>query len=313
MLSLSNPVEGPHIGPLGHLDGQRGPTITPPSDHRLPRGTWCFRVTQTFDNPDFYWVNHGRPDAKHNALDLGNHTCGEKVLAMAAGKAYAGIDSAGALYVIIDHGGGWLTRYWHLAAWVAPVRRGVWVAVRDRQQVGVVGDTGLGAVCHLHIELVYNGVRRDPWPLLTRQEAGMFFGSGDYDHYPARATCKQGARLRTQPSTKIGEVLATYSEGTVVQVYARARGPKTEAITGGEWWYLVSAWVDGRGYVDGAWMHQITFSDISPVASPDDALQRRIRRAKTALGGVPGAIEAANSSIGTVGSAVSTALKELER
>ena len=308
-MKFANPVPGPHIGPLGHLEGQRGPSIPPPPDHRLPSGRWCFRVTQTFDSPDFYWVNHGRPDAKHQAMDLGNHACGEAVLAMAAGKAYAAIDSAGALYVLVDHGNGWVTRYWHLAAWTAPVRKGVWVPIAARQQIGVVGDTGLGAICHLHVEAVYQGVKRDPWPLLAQnQEDGpVYFGASDFEHFSARATCLQGARLRSEPSTKSGEILRTFEAGARVVVYARAKGRRTELVSATDpWWYLVSAWVPERGFVDGAWMAGITFSSVEAVVASDLALQTKIDRAITALEGVAPPIQASLRS-------VETALAELRK
>jgi murein DD-endopeptidase MepM/ murein hydrolase activator NlpD len=162
---LRNPVEGPRIVPFGQ------PVL---STDKLPNGFRSFRVTQTFDNIDAYWQSQ-HPGAtatqlasapRHRAIDLGNTRCGDKVLAALAGKAITGRDSAGALYVIVDHGNGWVTRYWHLDGWTIP--QGVWVAVAAGQQIGIVGDTGLGAICHLHFEAAYQGVKQDPWKLLAQ-------------------------------------------------------------------------------------------------------------------------------------------------
>ena len=62
--------------------------------------------------------------------------------------------------VLIDHGGGWVTAYGHLAKLV--VRQGE--AVRGGARLGFTGGTGNDA--RLHFELRRNNEPRDPLPLL---------------------------------------------------------------------------------------------------------------------------------------------------
>ena len=56
-------------------------------------------------------------------------------------------------YIDINHGGGWHTYYFHLAAY--SVDDGAYVA--QGQQVGVTGTTGNSTGEHIHYEQLYNG------------------------------------------------------------------------------------------------------------------------------------------------------------
>jgi hypothetical protein len=138
-----------------------------------PRAYDTFRITQQFDDQDSYWAAidaaAGRTPRTHQATDIGNFTCGDPVVAMAPGVATRVKDNAtalgaasDALGVRIDHGSGISTEYWHLARQV--VADGQRVAAG--QQIGTVGNTGLKAVCHTHIEAKRNGVKFDPEPLM---------------------------------------------------------------------------------------------------------------------------------------------------
>lgn len=132
-----------------------------------------FCVTQRFDDPDFYWShvpNPPNPLPTHRATDIGNFRCGYPIVAMADGVAHRIKDNAtdlgapnDALGVSIDHGGGITTEYWHLASWTIPFGN---VPVKAGQELGKLGNTGLGQVCHTHIEAKRNGVRFDPEPLM---------------------------------------------------------------------------------------------------------------------------------------------------
>jgi hypothetical protein len=141
------------------------------------RAYQAFEVTQTFDAIDWYWhdrdVAAGRVPRTHGATDFGNYRCGEKVVAMAPGTVLRVVDPAtqygaatDALGLILDHGvydGIHVkTEYWHLNGWT--VESG-W-RVLAGQQIGVVGSTGLGNVCHLHCALRLNGVLTDLEPYL---------------------------------------------------------------------------------------------------------------------------------------------------
>jgi murein DD-endopeptidase MepM/ murein hydrolase activator NlpD len=68
------------------------------------------------------------------------------------------------LYVALDHGGGWETRYAHLS------RIDVVVGERLRQGavVGLVGSTGASTGPHLHFEIRHEGRALDPLAYLGR-------------------------------------------------------------------------------------------------------------------------------------------------
>jgi hypothetical protein len=145
----------------------RRPTVLP--IHRQtwvrPAGNTDFRVTQRFAVPDSF---HGGTQ-QHNAVDLGNFSCGGAVVAMAPGITRRTQDNAtalgaktNALGMIVDHGNGITSESWHLNGY--SVASGV--RVTAGQQIGIVGRTGLGDVCHLHVEVKRLGVRIDPEPLM---------------------------------------------------------------------------------------------------------------------------------------------------
>lgn len=148
---FAQPVPGPRIVPFG--ENRLASDV-------LPNGRPAFRVTQRFDD-----VNPALPQlGAHRAVDLGNFNCGDPVYAVWAGRANTiGPDQYGALGIVIDHGS-FSTVYWHLNAFSIP--RGTAIPVSRGQQIGIVGKTGIGAVCHLHFEVKVNAVRIDPYPYL---------------------------------------------------------------------------------------------------------------------------------------------------
>lgn len=130
-----------------------------------------FRVTQRFGDPDFYWskIDPAKAALGHRASDIGNWRCGDPIVAMASGTARRLRDNASrigppgtsdALGVRIDHGSGVATEYWHLASYSVPDGS----RIAAGQEIGRLGATGLGAVCHTHIEMKVNGQRVDPEP-----------------------------------------------------------------------------------------------------------------------------------------------------
>jgi len=242
MVALANPLSGHHIGELGHVR-------EPAALHRLSNGHPCFRLTQTFDNPDYYWTQHGRPDAIHGACDFGNFNCGDQVLAARAGVARRYVDNAGALAVIINHpklrdGRTLQSRYWHLNAWTIPSGS---VAVKEGQVIGVVGKTGLGAVCHMHFEVWIGGKKVDPWPLLrqngaTEEEDVRL--QGTFVRHIINRRCHfipdVGARFRSGP-TLDSVVLRVYPKGTVFLPTVQVDGV---AVNGNTTWYGGWLWDD---------------------------------------------------------------------
>jgi hypothetical protein len=200
-----------------------------------PRAHDTFRVTTRFLDPDTL----GRRDAagnvlRHNAIDIGNFRCGDPVIAMAGGVARRTHDDAkahgaanDALGIVIDHGDGVVTEYWHLSSFAVADR----VKVRRGQQIGFVGNTGLGGACHCHVELKLNGVQTDPEPHMfgqalsitasnTQQPGGqtmaLRFGGAQYRPIINRQfTTLPVVRFRAEPSTK-SAILKEFQRPVVV-------------------------------------------------------------------------------------------------
>ncbi|MFF1418513.1 M23 family metallopeptidase [Streptomyces sp. NPDC058280] len=85
----------------------------------------------------------------------GGSTAGTPVLASAAGTATRMSEPSGAgNYIVIDHGGGWKTYYFHLASYSVPSG----ASVGQGQQIGVTGSTGNSSGAHIHYEQLLNGV-----------------------------------------------------------------------------------------------------------------------------------------------------------
>ncbi|WP_179816101.1 M23 family metallopeptidase [Allostreptomyces psammosilenae] len=105
------------------------------------------------------WTYSHHSAEVRRALDFvradGGVTNGAPVLASAAGTATRYSQPSGAgNYIVIDHGGGWRTYYFHLASYSVP--SGAWVA--QGQQIGTTGSTGNSSGPHIHYEQLYNGV-----------------------------------------------------------------------------------------------------------------------------------------------------------
>ncbi|WP_088983181.1 FG-GAP-like repeat-containing protein [Micromonospora echinospora] len=82
-------------------------------------------------------------------------TAGTPQLASAAGVARRYSQPSGAgNYIVIDHGGGWTTYYFHLSDYSVP--DGAYV--QQGQQIGTTGSTGNSSGAHIHYEQLYNGV-----------------------------------------------------------------------------------------------------------------------------------------------------------
>lgn len=98
------------------------------------------------------------PGPFHTGTDFAAVT-GTMVLAAADGTARRAWNGGGGWGVIIDHGGGVSTEYWHLSGRVigsAPV------AVRAGQLIAYSGASGTVTGPHLHFEVKINGGHTDP-------------------------------------------------------------------------------------------------------------------------------------------------------
>jgi len=90
--------------------------------------------------------------------DDGGETEGSPVLASAGGVATQHLEAGGAgNYVVIDHGAGWQSYYFHLSAY--SVEDGATVA--QGQEIGRTGTTGASSGPHIHYEQLQDGVGQE--------------------------------------------------------------------------------------------------------------------------------------------------------
>jgi murein DD-endopeptidase MepM/ murein hydrolase activator NlpD len=100
---------------------------------------------------------------RHKAIDIGAPK-GNSVLAADSGYVI-GVgrsDKGYGLHVVIDHRNGFQTLYAHMSVYYVEVGQ----SVKKGQLIGKVGDTGKATGPHLHFEIVYRGVRRNPFGYL---------------------------------------------------------------------------------------------------------------------------------------------------
>lgn len=104
----------------------------------------------------------------HKGLDLAVPD-GTPVAAAKAGRVItAGTQSGYGLVVILDHGGGLVTKYGHLST--LGVRVGQDVAAGAT--IGLSGHTGDATGPHVHFEVLKNGIAVDPAPYLASAGLG---------------------------------------------------------------------------------------------------------------------------------------------
>jgi murein DD-endopeptidase MepM/ murein hydrolase activator NlpD len=103
-----------------------------------------------------------RGSSRHQGIDL-SAPAGTPVRATADGKVvYAGKDGRYGKTVLVDHGGGYRTRYAHLKK----IETKAGKRVRRGELIGRVGKSGNATGTHLHYEVLKNGVEVDPRPYL---------------------------------------------------------------------------------------------------------------------------------------------------
>ena len=115
---------------------------------------------------DYFGVCRWECASRHNGLDLAT-TAGSDIRAIAGGiVTFSGgsVCCGLGLYVEIDHGNGWISRYGHLA-YLGTVVAGQFVA--QGEVIGTIGCTGLCTGPHLHLELEHNGWLLDPLNYLS--------------------------------------------------------------------------------------------------------------------------------------------------
>lgn len=107
----------------------------------------------------------------HAGADLVTVPSGGQIVAAQAGQVATVVhgDPGAGNFVEIDHGGGVLTRYFHLAS--ISTTKGAKVQAGDK--VGVEGTTGLSTGNHLHFEVRQGGQPTDPIAWLQKQGVKM--------------------------------------------------------------------------------------------------------------------------------------------
>jgi len=71
--------------------------------------------------------------------------------------------------LVLDHGGGWETQYCHMRRGSVVVKKGD--AVRDGQELGLVGNSGRAQFPHVHLSVRRGGQVVDPFAGLGREKA----------------------------------------------------------------------------------------------------------------------------------------------
>ncbi len=98
----------------------------------------------------------------HRGLDIGGAS-GSTIVAVLSGTVTdTGYNSSAGNYVIIDHGNGVCSRYYHCSKfYVSPGDK-----VVQGQAIAAVGSTGVATGPHLHFAMTINGSYVDPYPYL---------------------------------------------------------------------------------------------------------------------------------------------------
>jgi len=108
---------------------------------------------------------------QHNGTDFAA-PYGTPVRATASGVVSGrGRDNGRGNYVVIRHGNGYASHYYHLQRFAAGLRAGQ--RVDQGQMIGTVGSTGLSTGPHLHYGLVHNGRYINPLRLQSPSTAPL--------------------------------------------------------------------------------------------------------------------------------------------
>jgi murein DD-endopeptidase MepM/ murein hydrolase activator NlpD len=125
------------------------------------------RVSSKFDRARFHPVLHVAK--AHLGVDYAA-PIGTPVWASAGGKvAEVGMKRGSGNTIVLSHGGGLTTRYYHLSRYAKGLHVGQ--LVHQKEVIGFVGSTGLSTGPHLHFGVTRNGAFVDPMKLPVAREA----------------------------------------------------------------------------------------------------------------------------------------------
>lgn len=192
------------------------------------------------------WTYSHHSAEVRQALDFvrtdGGTTAGSPVLASAAGTASRRSQPSGAgNYIVINHGGGWTTYYFHLSAY--SVADGAQVA--QGQQVGVTGSTGNSSGAHIHYEQLFNGVGQ----VISINGSSLAPYPGTY-----------GSKSLTSDNgcgTGGGKAFRTWGTSVIVRSDARLAAPEVARLAGPTTVYVLCQkqgdTVTAEGYTNNWW------------------------------------------------------------
>jgi murein DD-endopeptidase MepM/ murein hydrolase activator NlpD len=150
-------------GPVHYYD-ERGQAI---AKSFLKTPLRFVRISSKFDRKRFHPILH-RTKA-HLGVDYAAPT-GTPIWASASGRVVECSSRPGSgNTVVIQHGNGLATRYYHLQRFASGMRVGR--QVRQKDVIGYVGTTGLSTGPHLHFAVTQNGAFVDPTRLQSVREA----------------------------------------------------------------------------------------------------------------------------------------------
>jgi murein DD-endopeptidase MepM/ murein hydrolase activator NlpD len=125
------------------------------------------RISSKFDRKRFHPILH-RTKA-HLGIDYAAPT-GTPVWASMGGKVVeAQMKRGSGNTVVINHGSGLATRYYHLSRFAKGLKAGQ--TVKQKEVIGYVGTTGLSTGPHLHFSVTKNGAFVDPSKMQVLREA----------------------------------------------------------------------------------------------------------------------------------------------
>jgi len=217
-----------------------------------------FRCNQT-------WTGSTRSGhSPANAVDF-NRTddFGDAILASAGGTV-SRVENEGSvsygLWIEIDHGGGWRTRYAHLSGEFVSLG----ASVSKGQQIGTLGSTGGSTGPHLHYEQRYNGgdVR-----VIIDGVSVYYYGDRSYTSSnicigPAGTVNTAGSALtvRTGASTSYGAIGSVPDGGTVYLTCQKTGQSVTGTYGTSSWWDRV-----GAGYIADAYVNTGSDGRVAPL------------------------------------------------
>jgi hypothetical protein len=198
-----------------------------------------------------------------NAVDFNRtNDDGDAVLAAAAGTVsrveHTGSTSYG-LWIELNHGSGYRTRYAHLSGeWVT-----LGASVAAGQQIGTLGTSGGSTGPHLHFEELYNGsaVR-----IVFNGSQILYWGTASYtsrnvcNPYPGTVNTA-GSPLTVRSGTSTGtSAIGTVPDGGTVRITCQTRGQTVTGTYGTtDLWDRI-----GAGYVSDAYVNTGSDGQVAP-------------------------------------------------